>query len=288
MTSPSPPTPPAVMVRDAWFRVWPSLLAVVTVSAVGGPAAVASYRHQRDVIAANGDPVMAPWLPLSVDGMLLAALVVLWVRRRRGDSPGWLPWLSFGAGMAATVAANLAAVTLHDPTPSPVAYVVALWPPVALALTLELVALVAARAPRGSIDGAAARAAMARLVDELGVAGPYRSVSSPARRSSPARAAAPSPDPSPPSTAAGEGALSSSPAPDDEAVSDEAADLRRRLTVWALTNRQPNGRPAGKKRIKTAHGCKEHDALKAWERAVELYEAEQSAPPLRVLAGGER
>jgi hypothetical protein len=51
-------------------------LAVVTLSAVGGPAAVASYRHARDVIAHHGDPVMAPWLALTTDGMLLAALVV--------------------------------------------------------------------------------------------------------------------------------------------------------------------------------------------------------------------
>jgi hypothetical protein len=47
--------------RERWARAWPSLLAVVTLSAVGGPAAVASYRHARDVITQHGDPVMAPW-----------------------------------------------------------------------------------------------------------------------------------------------------------------------------------------------------------------------------------
>jgi hypothetical protein len=47
-------------VRERWARIWPSLLAVVTLTAVGGPAAVASYRHARDVIAEHGDPVMAP------------------------------------------------------------------------------------------------------------------------------------------------------------------------------------------------------------------------------------
>lgn len=123
-----------------WGRVWPTLLAVATVTAVGGPAAVASYRHQQDVAEKYGDPVMAPWLPFSVDGMLVAALVVMWVRRRRGESAGWLPWLSFGLGMAATIGANLA-----DAQPSLGGYVVALWPPVALALTMELVALVASR-----------------------------------------------------------------------------------------------------------------------------------------------
>ncbi len=33
--------------RKRWARIWPSLLAAVTLPAVGGPAAVASYRHAR-------------------------------------------------------------------------------------------------------------------------------------------------------------------------------------------------------------------------------------------------
>lgn len=127
-------------VRGTWARVWPPLLAAVTVSAVGVPAAVASYRHARTVVARSGDPAMADWLPLSVDGMLLAALVVIWVRRHRGESAGVFPWVAFTAGMVATIGANLAAAE-HTPE----GFVVALWPPVAFALTLELVALVAHR-----------------------------------------------------------------------------------------------------------------------------------------------
>jgi hypothetical protein len=126
--------------RERWARTWPSLLAVVTLSAVGGPAAVASYRHARDVIAEHGDPVMAPWLALTTDGMLLAALVVIWVRRHRNEQVKAGPWAAFWAGMGATIAANLAAAQ-----PTPVGIVVALWPPVCLAITLELVALVASR-----------------------------------------------------------------------------------------------------------------------------------------------
>ncbi len=138
--------------RAWWARVWPVLLAIGTVGAVGVPAAVASYRHARDVIAGHGDPVMAPFLPLSVDGMLVAALVVIWVRRHRGDRAGAFPWLAFGFGMVVTVLANLAAVT----EPSPVAVAVALFPPLALAVTLELVAPIAYRpAPRGQQSAAA-------------------------------------------------------------------------------------------------------------------------------------
>ncbi|WP_219420135.1 DUF2637 domain-containing protein [Pseudonocardia nigra] len=124
--------------RKGWARVWPSLLAAVTLPAVGGPAAVASYRHARDVIAEHGDPVMAPWLALTTDGMLLAALVVIWIRRHRREPVGAGPWAAFWAGMATTFAANLAAAQ-----PTPVGIVVALWPPVCLAITLELIALVA-------------------------------------------------------------------------------------------------------------------------------------------------
>ncbi|MFR9803135.1 DUF2637 domain-containing protein [Pseudonocardia sp. RS010] len=136
--------------RERWARTWPVLLAVSTVSAVGGPAAVASYRHARDVIARAGDPVMAPWLALTTDGMLVAALVVIWHRRHRGEAAGRGPWAAFWAGMVATIAANLAAAE-----PTVTGYVVALWPPVCLAITLELVALVAHRTARPGEGGTA-------------------------------------------------------------------------------------------------------------------------------------
>jgi hypothetical protein len=124
--------------RMGWARIWPSLLAALTLPAVGGPAAVASYRHARDVITQHGDPVMAPWLALTTDGMLLAALVVIWVRRHRHEPVRVGPWAAFWAGMTATIAANLAAAQS-----TPTGIVVALWPPICLAITLELIALVA-------------------------------------------------------------------------------------------------------------------------------------------------
>jgi hypothetical protein len=55
-----------VSLAARWARVWPALVGVSVVTAVGTPAAVASYRHARDVVQAVGDDVMAPWLPLSV------------------------------------------------------------------------------------------------------------------------------------------------------------------------------------------------------------------------------
>lgn len=154
----APPTaraPGAAVVVNWWARVWPALLAVTVVGSVGTPAAVASYRHARDVVVSTGDVVMAPWLPLSVDGMLLAALVVMWVRRHRGEKVGKGPWAAFIFGMVVTVGANLEAVNIH-PTPlgppGGTDYVVALFPPLALAIALELVALVAKRtAPAAAV-----------------------------------------------------------------------------------------------------------------------------------------
>ncbi len=117
------------------------IFGTVVVLAVGAPAAVASYRHARTVVERSGDLAMAPWLPLTTDGMLVAALVVIWVRRLSGQPIGRGPWAAFWTGMAATVAANLAAAP-----PTVEGYVVALWPPICLAITLELVALVTAAA----------------------------------------------------------------------------------------------------------------------------------------------
>lgn len=161
MAPPPGGTPRTDLVAVSWWtRAWPALLGVVVVAAVGAPAAVASYRHARDVVAGTGDTVMAPWLPLSVDGMLLAVLAVMWVRRRRGEPVGVGPWAAFIFGMVVTVAANLAAVDLHAETaqatgwsgphvpvtvPGLTDYIVALFPPLALGIALELVALVARR-----------------------------------------------------------------------------------------------------------------------------------------------
>ena len=47
---------------------------------------------------------MAPWLALTTDGMLLAALVVIWVRRHRHEPVKAGFWAAFWAGMAATIA----------------------------------------------------------------------------------------------------------------------------------------------------------------------------------------
>lgn len=139
------------MIRDrgaVWLKTyWPHTFGSIIAGVVGVPAAVASYRHGIAVVDRSGDEAMASWLPMTTDGLLLAALVALWVRRMTGRQTGVGPWAAFGVGLVMTVATNLAGARQHIPSgPIGVAHVevvgVALWPPLCLAIVLELVALI--------------------------------------------------------------------------------------------------------------------------------------------------
>lgn len=115
-------------------------ITTVAVLAVALVAAVASYDHQRALAALAGEGWRAWLLPVSVDGLVVAASMTMLVRRRAGLSAGALSWTSLLAGIGASLAANVAAA---DPTM--VGRVVAAWPPVALLLAWEL--LMQVRAP---------------------------------------------------------------------------------------------------------------------------------------------
>ena len=103
-------------------------------------AAVASYDHQRALAELAGEGWRAWLIPVSVDGLVVAASMTMLVRRRVGLPAGALAWASLLAGIGASLAANVAAA---DPTA--VGRVVAAWPPVALLLAWEL--LMQVRAP---------------------------------------------------------------------------------------------------------------------------------------------
>lgn len=113
-------------------------------AAVGGPSFVASYRHAQTVFERYGETAaMSAWLPLTTDGMLVAAIIVMYWRRYRRERVGFLPWFAFLTGMVATLAANLAAADLagHPAIDVIVGRVAtATWPPICLAFTLELTA----------------------------------------------------------------------------------------------------------------------------------------------------
>jgi hypothetical protein len=101
-------------------------------------AAYASYVHQREFALQGGaDEVSASLWPLSVDGLLLLATVGLLKPSPSGGRRGrYAVWLAFLLGIAVSLAANIAAAPALAWKP----VLVAGWPPVALLLSVELLA----------------------------------------------------------------------------------------------------------------------------------------------------
>jgi hypothetical protein len=105
---------------------------------VAGVAAYASYVHQREFALQGGaDGVSASLWPLSVDGLLLLATVGLLKPSSSGGRRGrYVVWLAFLLGIVVSLAANIAAAPALVWKP----VLVAGWPPVALLLSVELLA----------------------------------------------------------------------------------------------------------------------------------------------------
>ena len=107
-------------------------LAVVAVAAV---AAVISYRHAYELVTTHGESgLTARLMPFTVDGLILAAsMLILDASRRRQPAPPLARWC-LGAGIAATIGANLA----HGLGHGPIGAMVSAWPALALAGSFEL------------------------------------------------------------------------------------------------------------------------------------------------------
>jgi hypothetical protein len=113
-----------------------SLVRVTTVGAVvvvAVIAAVVSYSHMQQLAASAGEDWRSWLIPLSIDGLVVAASMVLLTRRRTGLPGGPLAWGALGAGVGASLAANMA-----DARPEVTAVLVAGWPAVAFAVAFEL------------------------------------------------------------------------------------------------------------------------------------------------------
>lgn len=135
------------MTRRQITAVAAALLGIAALlAAVGGPAAVASYHHAYQVFVTFGEAAeRAAWLPLTTDGMLAAALVVMYSRRWAKQPVGFVPWLAFAVGLSGTLAANLASAKAFE-SGLEVGEIIgrlsaAVWSPIAFAVTLELVAV---------------------------------------------------------------------------------------------------------------------------------------------------
>jgi peptidoglycan/LPS O-acetylase OafA/YrhL len=106
---------------------------VVAVTVVAAVAAVVSFAHMHDLAVKAGEGWRAWLLPLAVDGLIIAASMTMLVRRRQGQRGGTLAWCSLILGIAASLAANVAAAA-----PTWEGRIVAAWPPIALLLAYEL------------------------------------------------------------------------------------------------------------------------------------------------------
>jgi hypothetical protein len=113
-----------------------SLVRVTTVCAVvvvAVIAAVVSYSHMQQLAASAGEDWRSWLIPLSIDGLVVAASMVLLTRRRNGLPGGLLAWGALGAGVVASLAANMA-----DARPDVTAVLVAGWPAAAFTVAFEL------------------------------------------------------------------------------------------------------------------------------------------------------
>jgi hypothetical protein len=145
---PRPAGPPAVEVEDqavnvdvphvedvgqAAVSVWVQRVSTAAVLSVALVAAIASYEHMRALAELAGEGWRSWLLPISVDGLAVAASMTMLVRRRAGLPAGALAWVALLLGLGASLAANVAAA---EPTVQ--GRLVAAWPPVGLLLSYEL------------------------------------------------------------------------------------------------------------------------------------------------------
>jgi hypothetical protein len=111
---------------------WSTVAAVADVAIVAGWV---SYLHALDVVAAHGEHgVLARLYPLTIDGMMYAAsMVLLDAARRDVRAPSLARWL-LAAGIGATLFANVLAGAAYGVLGA----AVAAWPALALVGSYEL------------------------------------------------------------------------------------------------------------------------------------------------------
>src|SRR5713226_3440992 len=114
------------------------LIRVTTAFAVAAVAAVAaaiSYRHAYELVRSHGESgLTARLVPFTVDGLIWAAsMLILDANRHNRPVPALARWC-LGAGIVATIGANLA----HGLGHGPIGALVSAWPALALVGSFEL------------------------------------------------------------------------------------------------------------------------------------------------------
>jgi|GEM_PF-1440216 len=131
---------------EAWTRL-ATVVAVVTVALIAGAV---SYMHMSGVAREHGeDRVTAAIVPISVDGLIVAASLTLLAESRAGRRRSPLPYVLLALASAASVAANV----MHA-EPDLAARVIAAWPSAALIGSYEML-MSQIRGARGRSAGTA-------------------------------------------------------------------------------------------------------------------------------------
>ena len=227
LTNPDPPTtrvPASPLVRGV------TVLAVVVVAVI---AAVVSYSHMQQLADHAGEAWRSWLIPLSIDGLVVAASMVLVTARRTGVGGGVLAWGALGTGVVASLAANMA-----DARAQVTAVLVAGWPAVAFAVAFEL--LLRQRHAEQPEDTTPPPVPVA-VVDPS--PGPHQPVAPPAR-------------PAPPTL----------PAPVTAASPELAAPVRDPVEERLRTLIQRTGRRPGRRVLARELGISEHHARTVLER----------------------
>jgi hypothetical protein len=164
-SAPDAPRPPGPIRRLLRWLGSPTGVALQALAIVGGVAAVVSYSHMLDWAKAN-EEASSEWraylFPLSVDGAIMAASAVLYADSRAGRKADKLAYFIVVVGVLWSIVANVA----HDTTGWGAEKSIAGWPPVALALVVELVFRFVRRMSEQAEQLAAAEAEAARIAEE--------------------------------------------------------------------------------------------------------------------------
>ncbi|WP_300604765.1 DUF2637 domain-containing protein [Trebonia sp.] len=157
---------------------WTAVAAVLAVAAV---AAVISYRHAVAVVTAHGEPgAVGRMYPVTIDGLIVAASMVLLDAARHRESAPRLAWHLLGAGIGATLAVNVLAGLPHGW----LAALIASWPAGAFVGSYELLMMIvrasskrAANPQAGTVPqavpGSAEAAALASMRATLAAGNPW-------------------------------------------------------------------------------------------------------------------
>jgi hypothetical protein len=126
---------PAVPSQTVRGLLWQRRGTVAVVTAVAGIAFFISYRHAYQLVITHGEDYTSAWaVPLTVDGLIFSASMVLLRASRHGIKPPKAAWFAMALGVAATLFANVS----HGVPYGTTGILTSAWPAVAMVVSFEM------------------------------------------------------------------------------------------------------------------------------------------------------